>query len=193
MDLSVTYDYFVRLRTWERLLDPSEIVVRRYERDSFVNGSLYQDFLDAAGIDAKADELRTVPSRNQSMDAESVEFLRLLNLYRVENEGARVRLIDQRALVTRLAEHARGPVPTLPTELLDGLMARWEEGNRAVARRYLRDESGLLFRVPRKTDNTTTDQQLDPGRVGHFVTLLELPERLHAPLRRLAEREATNL
>ena len=58
-------------------------------------------------------------------------------------------------------------------------MDSWEESNRAVAREFLGDRTGQLFRAPRKTRNTTTEQRLDPARVDHFLTLLELPERLH--------------
>jgi hypothetical protein len=190
-DLDDTYDYHRRLRTWERLLEPDEFVVRRFEDGSFVDGSLLQDFLEAVGIDARAEEMAQVPSRNVSLDAESVEFLRLLNICRVENEGARVGLIDNRALVARLAEVATGSVLTAPSPFLDRFMAQWEEGNQAVARRFLSDPTGELFRMARRTDNTVTRQQFDPDRLDHFRTLLELPEDVHAPLRRVVEREAT--
>jgi hypothetical protein len=187
---SDTYDYDRRLRTWERLLEPDEFVVRRFERDSFVDGSLLQDFLDAAGIDARAKDMVQAPSRNASLDAEAVEFLRAYNILRVEDEGARVGLIDNRALVTRLAEVSTGPILTLPTPLLDRFMAQWQEANQAVARRYLYDASGVLFRTPRKTEHTTDTQYLDPDRLDHFTTLLDLPERQHGPLRQVVEREA---
>jgi hypothetical protein len=186
------YDYDYRLRTWERLLEPDGLVVRRFERPSLVDGSLVQDFFEAAGIDARAEDMQQGETRNLSLDAETVEFLRLFNLYRVENEGARVGLIDNRDVVTRLAEHSKGPVLTLPDQELDRFMGHWAEANRAVARRHLRDATGELFRMPRKTDNTTTVQHLDPSRLDHFLMLLELPEPVHAPLRRLVEREASN-
>jgi hypothetical protein len=191
-DMSDLYDYYARLRRHEQLLAPNDLVVRRYERDSFVNGSLYQDFLDAAGVDVSADDLEQGPNRNQSLDAESVEFLRLFNLYRVENEGATPGLIDNRALGARLAEVSSGPVLSLPASSLDGFMAQWAETNELVARRFLADASGQLFRMPRKADNITTEQHLDPDRLDHFLTVLELPEQIHAPLRTLVEREAKN-
>jgi hypothetical protein len=74
--------------------------------------------------------------------------------------------------------------------VLDAFMERWEESNRAVAREFLGDEKGQLFRAPRKTHDTTTEQRLDPARLDHFLGLLELPKRMHTPLRRLVEREA---
>jgi hypothetical protein len=69
-------------------------------------------------------------------------------------------------------------------------MEKWEKTNRAVARELLGDRTGQLFRAPRKTRNTTTEQRLDPARLDHYLVLLDLPEQLHEPLRRLAEREA---
>ena len=189
-DMSDTYAYYSRLRTWERLLEPDQLVVRRFEPGHFVGGSLFQDFLEAADIDARAEDMVQSPSRNVSLDAESVEFLRLLNLYRVENEAARVGLIDNRKVVARLAEVSGGPTLTLPSGVLDEFMTRWERSNQAVASDLLGDTAGELFRTPRKTSNTTTEQRLDPYRLDYFLALLELPEQVHLPLRRLVEREA---
>jgi hypothetical protein len=185
-----TYDYYARLRTWDRLLEPNEFVVRRFERDRFVDGSLYQDFLDAVGIDVRADELTQAETRNESLDAESVEFLRILNILRADDETAASLVKVDRALVRMMAAASTGPTLTLPSPFLDDFMAQWEESNRRVAREYLGDESGQLFRAARKTRRTTTEQYLDPSRLDHFIALLELPEQMHAPLRALVEREA---
>jgi hypothetical protein len=189
-DMSSLYDYRGRIRMHERLLAPAEFVVRPFERERFADGSLFQDFLDAARIDARADNLTQVPNLNKSLDAESVEFLRLLNLHRIEHEGGTAGLIDNRALIKRLTEVSTGPTLTLPVSVLDAFMDQWEESNRAVAREFLGDETGRLFGAPRKTRNTTTEQRLDPARLDYFIELLELPEEMHSPLRRLAAREA---
>lgn len=191
-DMADLYDYYARLCRHEQLLAPGELVVRRYEPDSFVAGSLYQDFLTAAGIEVRADDLVQGPRRNQSLDAESVEFLRLLNVYRVENDGATPGLIDNRRLAARLSEVSNGPVLSLPADRLDEFMTQWAHTNEQVARRFLHDGSGVLFQMSRKTHDLTTEQYLDPDRLDHFLALLELPNQLHAPLRKLAEREANN-
>jgi hypothetical protein len=195
-DLRGTYDYRDRLGAWRRFLEPDVLVVRPFERVRFVGGSLHQDFLDAAGVDLRADELAPVTQLNESLDAESVELLRLLNLYRVENEGAEAGLINNRKLVLRLRDASGadpGPALTLAPSVLDDFMAQWEESNRAVARDFLGDPSGELFRTPRKTSHTTSEQFLDPARLDHYVGLLELPEAVHGPLRKIAEREAASL
>jgi hypothetical protein len=187
-DLARTYDYLARLRAWQRQLDPTRLVVRPFERDRFAGQSLVEDFLAAADVGVGSDDLDPVETRNVSLDAVSVEFLRIHNLYLVEHEGARPGLIDNRQLVARLGAACTGPTLTLPESVLDSFMAQWSDSNRAVAREFLDEQE--LFRAPRKSGNTTTSQHLEPARVDDFVTLLELPEHRRAPLRRLAEREA---
>ncbi len=189
-DMSSLYDYRARIAMHERLLAPADFVIRPFERERFVNGSLFEDFLDAAQIDARIEDLAEVPNLNESLDAESVEFLRLLNIHRVEHDGATEGLIDNRELAKRLTGASEGPILTLPAAVLDPFMDQWAETNRAVAREFLGDETGGLFRAPRRTHNTTTEQRLDPARVDHYVVLLDLPEELRKPLSRLAEREA---
>jgi hypothetical protein len=185
-----SYDYFTRLSSWRRLVEPAAFAVRPFERVRFPDGSLYQDFLDAASIDLRADDFAQTEPQNHSLDAEAVEVLRLLNLCRVEHAGYRAGDIRNADLIPRLHEHSTGPVISLPEHLLDAFMRQWEDANRAVARHFLHDETGVLFRTPRRTANTTTEQRLDPARVDHYIALLELPEEIHAPFRRIADREA---
>lgn len=185
-----TYDYCARLQTWQQVLEPSAFVVRRFERGSFTAGSIYQDFLEAAGIDARAENLDQVETANESLDAEAVELLRILNMSRREHTEVAAALPPNHPLVVRLAEACNGPTLTLPASVLDEFMARWEESNQRVAREMLGLEDGQLFATPRKTRHTTAEQYLDPQRLDHYLDLLELPEQTHAPIRALVEREA---
>jgi hypothetical protein len=189
-EMTNTYDYYARLSTWRRLVEPDTFVVRRFERESFVDGSLHQDFFDAAGIEARADEMQQVEQVNESLDAEAVEFLRLLNILRVEDETAATMLPGNHPLVVKLAAASTGPTLTMPPDFLNRFMTRWEESNRAVASEFLGDDGGPLFHLPRRSAQTTTEQHLDPARLDDFLELLELPERVHAPLRAVVEREA---
>ena len=186
-DLSPTYDYHHRLLTWLRIVDPDELVVRRFEPGRFRNGSLYDDFVEAAGLGIPTDDLPP-RNRNESLDAESVELLRLLNLYRKEHGAGG--LPDNRTLVPVLAESGTGPTLTLPEPELDRVMALWADSNAAVARDLLGEPEGRLFTMSRRAEGTTTLQRLDPARLDHYLGLLELPEQIHAPLRALVEREA---
>lgn len=189
-DMTRTYDYRARLDLWQRTWRPDLFVVRRFERGRFRNGSLLDDFLEAAGVDVPAADLTLPEQRNQSLDAESVEFLRLVNLHRHENDGLPEARIDNRWLLPTLMEHAHGPALTLPPADLRAFMARWQESNRAVARDFLGEPEGELFEQSGGSRETTVEQRLDPGRLDHFMDLVDLPEAWRAPLRRIAEREA---
>jgi hypothetical protein len=188
MDLAATYDYHARLQAWLRVVEPDELVVRRFERDRFVHGSLYDDFVDAAGLGIATDDLPP-RERNESLDAESVEFLRLLNLYR--EESGDTDLPENRTFLRPLSRLSTGPTLTLPEADLDRFMAQWTDSNERVARELLREPDGELFSAPRKGSHTTTEQRLDPARLGRYLEALDtLPDRVAAPLRVIAEREA---
>ncbi|KAA1426303.1 hypothetical protein [Nocardioides antri] len=183
-----TYDYHLRLTSWQDLA-PDDFVVRRFERDRMVDGSLVCDFLDAAGIAADESALSHTEVRNESLGAEAIEMLRILNIYRVEHEGERPGLFGNHHHVVKLREVPTGPVLTLPGPELDRFMATWAEPNRRVAREFF-GETGELFRADRKSGDTTTEQRLDPARLDHYFELLDIPEAQHAAIRRIAKREA---
>lgn len=187
LTLARSYDYAGQLDRWTRIVQPTEVVVRRFARREFRNGSLIQDFLAAVGIEVPLELAEDPPAVNTSLDAESVEFLRILNLVLVDRPAAAGR-IEQRKLLRRLSRASSGPHLTLPEPVLDRFMAQWDAGNRVVAERYFGEHE--LFPWPRKA-NTTTRQFLDPSRTDHFLEVTRLPPRLHEPLRRMAEREAS--
>ena len=189
LDMAETYDHHARLLAWQRIVGPDELIVRRFEPDRFHKGSLFDDFAAAVGLGIPTDD-RPGRTRNESLDAESVEFLRLLNIFRDEH-GRKTGLPDNPAVIRDLAALGDGPKLTLPDAVLDDFMARWADSNAAVARDLLGEPDGVLFRSPRKTSHTTTEQRLEPDRISHFFAALEqLPEEFEAPLREIAEREA---
>jgi len=188
-DLAHTYDYHRHLARWRDHLEPDEFVVRVFEPHSFVGGSLVDDFLDAAGLEVTSAELAPVARRNESLSAEAVEVLRILNLHRVENQGARAGLIINEDRVARLRQ-VPGPTLTLPDDHLDRFMERWAASNRQVAVDFFGDPSGELFPSSRKAAETTTEQHLDPERLDDYLELLQIPGQDHAAIRRIAEREA---
>ncbi|RHW27878.1 hypothetical protein D0Z08_06185 [Nocardioides immobilis] len=190
-DFAGIYDYWGRVTRWKDAFDSAVVAVRPFERARFPEGSLTRDFLEAAGLDVRADDLRSITARNESLGVEGVELLRLLNLHRVEHMGATPRRIPNRPHVKRLRQVDSGPQVTLPPAQLDQFMGQWEDSNRRVARELLGDPTGELFHTERKTDGTTTRQVLDPARLDDYLDLLEIPEHEHPSIRRIAEREAS--
>ncbi len=185
-----TYDYHARLVAWRDLVRPDQLVVRTFEPGRFRNGSLLEDFLDAAGLDLSAQDLEQVPNKNEGLEAEAVEFLRIRNL--LHHERGEVPDLATTNRVVRRMERAAGggPTLTLPPADLDRFMAQWESSNRAVARDFVPGAPELLFTTDRKSRNTTVEQRLDPARVDHYVGVAGLPREMASPLQEIAEREA---
>lgn len=189
LDLTSVYDYHAQLVGWRDLMRPDALVVRTFEPHRFEGGSLLSDFLTATDLDVRSDELTSIESMNQSLDAEAVELLRILNLHfhRLGRNPSR-RLVNQ--IMSRLARREAGPTLTLPEPVLDEFMDRWQESNSAAAREFVPGRGDALFRSERKTQNTTTEQSIDPERFDQLLALLELPQDLSAALRRVAHEEA---
>lgn len=190
LDHTDAYDYHARLTRIERRLRPGALVVRRFESPRFGPEGLIGDFLDAAALDLDRTGLLDVAPQNESLDAEAVEFLRLYNLFRVRRHGATPGVINNRRLFLRLA--VEGPTLTLPEADLESFMAQWSLTNDRVATDFLGESEGPLFEPRRARTGVTTHQVLPPERLDHYLDLLEIPEKRHAGLRRLVEREATS-
>jgi hypothetical protein len=131
----------------------------------------------------------TVPRANESLDAETVEFLRIYNIYLVRHAGETAGLIDHRPLIRRLQDHVSGPTLTLPDRQLEEFLARWQPSNAKVAEKYFGEPE--LFAGGRK-DGTTAEQHLDPARVDHFLEIGELPRTVRDEVHRIAVAEAAS-
>jgi hypothetical protein len=190
-NFSRKYDYHARLRGWQTLISPASLVVRVFEKGHLAEGSLHRDFIEATGLGIDPEGLDPVPDRNQSLDAETVEFMRLFNRLRQDRPGKIPGLPPHPRMVQRLLSASGGPVLTLPDDTRERFLAQYQECNRAVARDFVPDAPETLFSPDRTSRNTTSAQGLDPARLDHFLEVAQLPARLHAPLREIAEREAT--
>ena len=184
-----TYDYHLRLTSWQEL-EPDAFVVRRFERERMVNGSLVSDFLDAAGIGLDEATLTHTEPRNESLGAEAIELLRILNIYRVKHEGERPGLFGNHHHVVKLRELPPARCSPCRSPDLDRFMTPWEDSNRRVAREFLDDATQRAVRGrpqerarPRSSASTrhgsTTTSSCSRSR-----------EAQHAAIRRIAKKEA---
>ncbi|UAL29324.1 hypothetical protein K8W59_16365 [Nocardioides rotundus] len=188
-DRSSFYDYAGRLALWQERVGPDHLAVRPFERAQMRDGSIVTDFLDAAGLSVTEDLTPAQGDANESVSALAVEMLRVHNLYLVEHQGARPRLIANGHRVGRLRRAGiGGPTLTLPDTELDAFMGRWDSGNERVARDHL--GTSALFRAPRRSENTTSVQALPPERLPDLFELFEVPAAEQPKVRAIAEREA---
>jgi hypothetical protein len=126
--MAFRYDYWELLSRWARVFGRSNMLVGRYGTRFLVNGNLVDDFLTGIGV-VLGPDLQRPHSANESLDAESLEFLRLTNAHLRPSE-------QRRAMVAALQALSRGALIDLPDAELSEFMARLAESNRRVALEY---------------------------------------------------------
>jgi hypothetical protein len=128
------YDYWPFLSRWARVFGRDAIICRKFERSALMNGDVVDDFLGVAGI-AAGPQFERPEDINESLDASTLEFLRIFNRHVP-------RFVDDRInpakanVINLLTEVSKGPLVTLSDEQLAEFMAIFEESNSKVAKEY---------------------------------------------------------
>jgi hypothetical protein len=133
------YDHWQLISRWARAFGKESILCRKYEKPSLKGGDVILDFLDATHIDQNLPFERP-ESLNESLDANTLEFLRLFNKHVprfVANELNKAR--DN--VVPLLGEISKGPLATLSEEDLKRFMSQFLDSNRQVAIEYFGGEA----------------------------------------------------
>lgn len=138
-------DYHAMLARWSAVFGRENIIVRRYERDSLSDGDARVDFAQLLALDAS----RLVVTRdlNQSLDAESIAFLRAFN-HRVPGALAPRIAPVRSAIVAVLGKRRGGTRFTIPRTLAIRIEDSFKESNAQVAREYFSALLGPLFSPP---------------------------------------------
>lgn len=128
------YDHWNLLSRWARVFGRENIVCRKFEKSALRSGDIVDDFLDAAAIDGNRGYRRPA-NVNESLDAETLEFLRLFNghIPRFAKGGINP---ERNNIVSLLSKVSQGPLVTLPDDELARFMALFEDTNRQVAMEY---------------------------------------------------------
>jgi hypothetical protein len=140
------YDHWDLLERWARVFGRDAVICRKFERAELKNGDIVDDFLQVVGIDGAPYE--RPEDVNESLDAESLEFLRLFNKH-VPRFVKRKLNPARDNVVPLLGKVSEGPLLTLPQGELDGFIAQFRDSNRKVAIEYfggvLADSDDPLF------------------------------------------------
>lgn len=159
------YDHWELLSRWARVFGRDNIIARRFEKTALKAGNVVDDFLDCVGIDAS---LPRPDTANESLDAESLEFLRQFNHHipRLTEDGISP-LRDN--VVPLLSQISKGPLLTLPDAELADFMAQFRQSNAKVAEEYFggvrTDSDDPLFAARNDTRPRVTDVTLTVDRV----------------------------
>lgn len=137
------------LDTWAKTFGEDRIRVVPFERDQMPGGPEHT-FARLCGFDPEP--LDTPKARvNSSVPPRALAFLRQLDLY---SKKPRQRQVINQA-VAAMAEHLPGQKVThiWPDRTRREIVAQYDAGNRRVARRFLDQPDGRLFRAPRPSED----------------------------------------
>ena len=136
------YNYDKLLQNWERAVSRSNITVRLFAKESFVNANLVDDFFSALGRNPP--ETLTIPAdKNKSLDAGTLEFLRIANKHvpwfvdGAQNSYRPALLQDIEAI-------SGGGGAVADPAMLGRMDALFRDSNRKVAQRYFPDRLDLF-------------------------------------------------
>lgn len=141
----IHYDRYVR--HLEEVFGRENVILNVFEKEQMPDGPVAA-FCRATGLDALLDT-RAAPHVNSSMSAAMVEFARHLPM---DEFAPPQRDILRRALEevdrTVLGHTGKQSERLMPPDLRQAILAEYEEGNRALARRYFDREALFLEPLP---------------------------------------------
>jgi hypothetical protein len=182
------YDHWDMLSRWARVFGRENIVCRKFERAALKGDDVVDDVLDVCGIALSPDYVRP-EDVNESLDAQSLEFLRLFNRHIPRFEDGDVNQTRDN-IVALLSRMSSGPLVTLPPEELARFMAMFADSNRKVAEEYFggarSDGDDPLFAPPSDKRRRTEAAELTVERAVEICA--GLWQEKQAQIERVAER-----
>jgi len=143
---------------WSDLVGEESVVVRAYEKQQFVGGSIFSDFLSIFGIELSERYKIPIKNINYSLANDENKFKRLCNLIGFTRRGVE-------ALNGILLEHASSSRSLLNSRLLSPtdrltLLNKYMSNNKEIAERYLGRHDGLLFYDPLPSSDDSWEEYL---------------------------------
>ncbi|HWY16792.1 MAG TPA: hypothetical protein VNX86_16775 [Rhizomicrobium sp.] len=138
-------DYSRLLDRWAQAFGRENIVARRFELADFPGGDLLADFAGATGLDHT--RLRPVSRFNESLDAESLAFLRAIN--RRLPHGLANRISPFRGRIVRVLQQRRGGTKFIVSSTLaEQIEEAFRGSNELVSNTYFESRFHPLFSRP---------------------------------------------
>jgi hypothetical protein len=166
------YDYWNILQKWESVFGKENIIVRVFEREQMFEGDPLSDFTNFLGIDIKK-RYKTVKVLNESLDIDSLEFLRIINRYIplfINNKTNQNRIKILQALRTYSKYYSDKTYVSMPKDASKEFMLNFEESNKQVAKYYLNRSDGKLFINDFQSENEGYLKKLTIKKAFEIVT-----------------------
>lgn len=144
-DGAAVLDYAQRIDEFIELVGRQNVIVRKYDRESFAGGSILADFLAAIGLEL--DDTFTVEKsdRNISLRGNTVEIKRVLNTIPGLDRKEHI-FLKQLLLGYADVSNQEYPCEMFSAEETEQLLKDYQKINSKVAKEFL-DEDGNLFKA----------------------------------------------
>lgn len=147
-------DYYSKLNAWANHFGKQNMIVKLYEKSSFLNQNLFSDFLHCLNIEHSAN-FQNPPEKNTnlSINPEATEILRLCpdfdynQLYEIWPDSTKTSLTGY---------------TLLSADDKQKILEKFSASNQKVAREFLNREDGKLFLEPifENTNQTQTNNEM---------------------------------
>lgn len=136
------FDYYGAIKKIEAVLGKENIIIRRFGKQYFKNGSIYEDFMEALGVRYDSRFVISEGKRNNSLFGNSHEIKRILNMLNMNKHD---RLFFKRIVREISDNHTDLKGETMfSAEEARQFMEKYREGNRKLMKEYFGKDEDLF-------------------------------------------------
>ncbi|MCC8050956.1 MAG: hypothetical protein LIP10_09920 [Clostridiales bacterium] len=136
-------DYAGALDNIARKIGKENLIIRRFESSSWIDGSVYKDFLTALGLDPNIAFKLPKEDSNTSLTLNYVEIQRQLNLYDGLNKNQKQYLeYYLRKASSQGPQHKEYSILSMAET--QEFLARYNDGNNRIVKEYLKEDAPLF-------------------------------------------------
>lgn len=162
--------YYERLKHYQQFVDKKDIIIRIYEKEQFIEGSIFSDFCSILSI--PIDKRFRIPTKNYNphLSRGVLEYNRLLNtVYNIETTpymfNKYLTLYSQRGVLKEAFQFNNNNI--FSTKKRNQILNDCKKYNEKIASEYLNRKDGKLFYEPIshnddsfKEDHTLSDKEI---------------------------------
>ncbi|MBO5245793.1 MAG: hypothetical protein J6B28_00855 [Eubacterium sp.] len=166
--------YASRLDALAEVFGQEQLIIRRYEKDTWKNGLIIDDFLDCIGLEHTEDFRDLEKPKNLSLSANTAQIMRIINKnqqFTPEEKTYLVRFVREISPDSQ----AQQPCSMLSTAEAEELLQRFAEENTRVANEYINDGNPLFQPIQPLIKWTPDNPQFTEDMIRLFsITTIDL-------------------
>lgn len=177
----VGLDYYGNLMQLEEAFGQGNIIVRRFDKEYFKNGRLLDDFLDVFGLEYTDEFEITQEERNTRFSDNACEVKRAINKIPTVTQKDRIYFEELLHEVSEVSMKRYSSYMMSDSEI-EVFMKKYEEGNKKIAERYLKDGQPLFRDKQKKHTKWERNNRFFMFDLIQFIalTFMDVNKRLDA-------------